>query len=133
MGETSHDVWITTKVKSNLLTKKELQGVKINVYTEIGQVYLLGTVTREQADIAVQVTRNISGVKQVIKGFRYTTANTQKETANNEEQPSKPAPISDLKVQNTTESTTSNSAQETEVIPYIEPVEVGSYQEVDED
>jgi osmotically-inducible protein OsmY len=131
MSEISHDVWITTKVKSNLLTKKELQGVKIKVYTEIGQVYLLGMVTREQAELAVKVTRNISGVKQVIKGFRYTTATTQKKTNTEAKKPSAPAPISELKVQNPSGTDKTVPAQETEVIPYIEPVEVDSYQEQD--
>ncbi|PWI34676.1 hemolysin [Vibrio albus] len=132
MSDISHDVWITTKVKSNLLTKKELQGVKIKVYTELGQVYLLGLVTREQADVAINIARNISGVKQVIKGFRYTTTTTQEDAVSDTPVNEEPAPISDLKVQNPTKPTASDSAQETEVIPYIEPVEVGSYQEKDE-
>lgn len=124
MSEISHDVWITTKVKSKLLTKKELQGVKIKVYTEVGQVYLLGMVTREQAEVAVKVTRNISGVKQVIKGFRYTTATTQEKSSTQAEKSSAPAPISELKVQSPSATDTTTPAQETEVIPYIEPVEV---------
>ncbi|USD64876.1 BON domain-containing protein [Vibrio sp. SCSIO 43136] len=65
----SHDSWITTKVKSSLLTNSELNGVKIKVITEDGEVFLLGLVTNEQADIAVDIARNISGVKRVIKAF----------------------------------------------------------------
>ncbi len=71
MGNISHDSWITTKVKSALLAKSELNGVKVSVITEDNEVYLLGYVSREHADIAAEVARNISGVKQVIKAFQY--------------------------------------------------------------
>ncbi|MFA1565770.1 hemolysin, partial [Vibrio kanaloae 5S-149] len=33
--------------------------------------FLLGLVSREHADIATEVARNISGVKQVIRAFEY--------------------------------------------------------------
>ncbi|MFH4813314.1 BON domain-containing protein [Vibrio alginolyticus] len=67
----SNDSWITTKVKSALLTDSELNGVKVKVITEDGDVFLFGYVTPEQGDRATEIARNISGVKQVIKGFQY--------------------------------------------------------------
>ncbi|ALR93245.1 MULTISPECIES: BON domain-containing protein [Vibrio] len=67
----SNDSWITTKVKSALLTDSELNGVKVKVITEDGDVFLFGYVTPEQSDRATEIARNISGVKQVIKGFQY--------------------------------------------------------------
>lgn len=70
-GQISNDSWITTKVKSALLAKSELNGVKVSVITEDSEVYLFGYVSREHADIATDVARNISGVKQVIKAFQY--------------------------------------------------------------
>ncbi|MCG9596527.1 BON domain-containing protein [Vibrio sp. Isolate25] len=70
VGQISHDSWITTKVKSALLTNSELNGVKVKVITEDKEVFLLGYVSPEQADVAVEVARNISGVKQVIKAFQ---------------------------------------------------------------
>ncbi len=134
MSEVSNDVWITTKVKSRLLTEKELRGIKIKVYTEAGEVYLLGVVTRAQAEIAIEITRNISGVKKVIQGFRYG-----KDEPQVQEEPAPaptPAPISKLSAASasTTHSAVSNDASaasdsNAEVIPYIEPVEVDSYQE----
>ncbi|MDF2153305.1 BON domain-containing protein [Vibrio sp. CAU 1672] len=69
--EISNDSWITTKVKSALLTDGELNGVKIKVITEDREVFLFGYVTTTQADRATEVARNISGVKQVIRGFQY--------------------------------------------------------------
>ncbi|HHX8263898.1 TPA: BON domain-containing protein [Vibrio diabolicus] len=67
----SNDSWITTKVKSALLTDSELNGVKVKVITEDGDVFLFGYVTLEQGERATEIARNISGVKQVIKGFQY--------------------------------------------------------------
>ncbi|MCE7727938.1 BON domain-containing protein [Vibrio campbellii] len=67
----SNDSWITTKVKSALLTDSELNGVKVKVITEDSDVFLFGYVTPEQSERATEVARNISGVKQVVKGFQY--------------------------------------------------------------
>lgn len=67
----SEDSWITTKVKSALLTNSDLNGVKVTVETDDKVVYLFGYITHEKADIATEVTRNISGVKQVIRAFNY--------------------------------------------------------------
>ncbi|MDN2482009.1 BON domain-containing protein [Vibrio agarivorans] len=67
----SRDSWITTKVKSALLTEKELNGVKVKVITEDEEVFLLGYVSHHHADIATDVARNISGVKKVVRAFQY--------------------------------------------------------------
>ena len=67
----SNDSWITTKVKSALLTDSELNGVKVKVFTEDSDVFLFGYVTLKQGERATEIARNISGVKEVIKGFQY--------------------------------------------------------------
>ncbi len=71
----SNDSWITTKVKSALLTSNDLNGLKIKVITENGEVFLLGYVNHKQADIATQIARNISGVKRVVQAFQYNDKN----------------------------------------------------------
>lgn len=70
-AQVSDDTWITTKVKSSLLTDSKLNGVKITVETENNVVYLFGYITHEQAKVATEITRHISGVKQVIRAFNY--------------------------------------------------------------
>ena len=72
----SNDSWITTKVKSALLANAHLNGIKVKVITEDSEVFLLGVVSREHADIATEVTRNVSGVKQVIRAFEYSEEET---------------------------------------------------------
>ncbi|MBV7315641.1 BON domain-containing protein [Shewanella sp. NIFS-20-20] len=67
----SNDTWITTKVKGRMLNAQGLDTSKIKVVTENGEVYLLGLVTKDQANIAVDVARNTAGVRKVIKVFEY--------------------------------------------------------------
>ena len=71
------DSWISTKIKTQLLAHEELKTntSSIKVVTESGVVYLMGEVTHQQADIAVDVAREVSGVQKVIKIFQYTNAN----------------------------------------------------------
>lgn len=71
VGQISNDSWITTKVKSALLANSELNGVKIKVITEDKEVYLLGYVSQQHAELATDIARNTSGVKQVIRAFQY--------------------------------------------------------------
>ncbi|MBY6198627.1 BON domain-containing protein [Vibrio hangzhouensis] len=68
----SNDSWLTTKVKSTLLTDERLNGVKVKVITEDKEVFLLGYVSKEHADIATDIARNVSGVQQVIRAFQFS-------------------------------------------------------------
>ncbi len=65
------DSWITTKIKSQMLANEDLKSGTIKVVTENGTVYLMGKVKRDQADIAVDIARQVSGVQRVIKIFQY--------------------------------------------------------------
>lgn len=65
------DSWITTKIKSQMLATEDLKSSSIKVITEDGTVYLMGIVTQNQADIAVDIARQVSGVQKVVKIFQY--------------------------------------------------------------
>lgn len=65
------DSWITTKIKGAMLADEDLKSSSIKVVTENGIVYLMGTVKRQQADIAVDIARQVSGVQKVVKIFQY--------------------------------------------------------------
>lgn len=67
----SKDTWITSQVRSKMLTKKGLESGSIHLVTEQGTVYLMGIVTQEQALLAVDVARQVSGVTKVVKVFQY--------------------------------------------------------------
>lgn len=68
----SSDAWITTKVKSKLLTVKDLNSSAIKVTTENGVVYLMGKTTRKQAQIAANAARTITGVQKVVTLFEFS-------------------------------------------------------------
>lgn len=70
-GQKSEDVWITSAVKSALLVKPGLRSGSIKVLTENSTVYLMGLVTKEQADLAVDAARRVDGVRNVVKVFEY--------------------------------------------------------------
>jgi osmotically-inducible protein OsmY len=70
-GQKSQDVWLTSAVKSALLVKSGLRSGSIKVITENNTVYLMGLVTKEQADLAVDGARRVDGVRSVVKVFEY--------------------------------------------------------------
>ena len=65
------DSWLTTKAKSLLLSEKHLSSTHIKVVTENGELFLMGLVTRAEADKAIAVARGIDGVERVIQVFEY--------------------------------------------------------------
>jgi len=65
----SNDIWLTSKVKSALLANGDVNAKDIKVVTENSEVFLLGLVTPKEAEIVVEIVRNISGVSRVIKVF----------------------------------------------------------------
>lgn len=65
------DSWITTKVKSKLLVDSRVKATDIKVITENDEVFLLGSVTPAQGDAAADVASRVSGVKKVVKVFKY--------------------------------------------------------------
>jgi osmotically-inducible protein OsmY len=67
----TNDVWLTSKVKTALFSSEEVNGKNIKVITENAEVFLMGIVSKKEADIAVNITRNISGVNRVFKAFEY--------------------------------------------------------------
>ena len=67
----SSDTWITTKIKSKMLATEHLRSSQIKVLTENGSVYMLGEVSRHQANVAVNIARRVAGVQRVIKLFTY--------------------------------------------------------------
>lgn len=65
------DAWITAKIKSQMLATEDLKSGTIKVVTENGTVYLMGVVSKEQADTCVDIARQVSGVQKVVKIFQY--------------------------------------------------------------
>ena len=69
LSQRTKDAWITTKIKTEMLAKPGLHSTGIKVVTEDGVVYLMGILTPEQVELAVNVARQVDGVREVVKVF----------------------------------------------------------------
>jgi osmotically-inducible protein OsmY len=67
----SNDTYITSKVKARFIDANKFQVNHVKVVTEAGTVFLLGLVTRKEADDAVEIARTTAGVKKVVRIFEY--------------------------------------------------------------
>jgi osmotically-inducible protein OsmY len=65
------DVGTTTAVKAQLFANRKLKSNNFKIVTENGVVYILGIATQKQADLAVTIARESSGVKKVVKLIEY--------------------------------------------------------------
>ena len=73
-GTRTGDTYLTSKVKTALLTKNPVAGfdmTRIKVVTVRDTVYLMGLVTPEEGDAVADVARNVNGVEKVVKVFEY--------------------------------------------------------------
>lgn len=69
----ANDSIITGQVKTELVKSKGVDANVIKVVTEGGKVYLLGLVTRAEADAAVAAAQSVGGVTHIVKVFEYIT------------------------------------------------------------
>jgi len=67
----SNDAWLTSKVKSRLIARRDIRGSRIKVVTENSVVYLMGLLTRDHAQKAVEVAQKVFGVQKIVKVFEY--------------------------------------------------------------
>jgi len=71
----ANDTYLTSKVKARFIDIGGSFSVNhVKVVTESGAVYLLGLVTRKEADAAVEIARTSGGVQKVVRVFEYIEA-----------------------------------------------------------
>lgn len=71
LASRSNDTYLTSLVKGQMIKKNLFPANYVKVVTENSVVYLLGMVTRKEADDAVEIARSIDGVDKVVKVFEY--------------------------------------------------------------
>lgn len=69
MVKRADDSLLGTKIRATMIASKGLNSTDIKAVVENGTVYLMGIVSQEQADLAVNAVRQVSGVKRVVKVF----------------------------------------------------------------
>ncbi|ATZ72831.1 osmotically-inducible protein OsmY [Idiomarina sp. X4] len=68
-GVLAGDSWITSKIKLKFASNEAVPATSIKVVTENAEVFLLGNVTQQQANAAIEIARNVDGVERVIKAL----------------------------------------------------------------
>ena len=68
------DSWLVTKVRTVFITNKKIDSGKVKIVVEDGTVYLMGLVTRADADHIAGVTSRVGGVKEVVRVFEFIDA-----------------------------------------------------------
>ncbi len=88
LNRSATDSLITTKVKARLIDAHDIFGNAFKVTTSNSVVYLMGIVTQREADRAVQIARDTTGVSKVVTMFNIISEqqlqdmrNPQKENA----------------------------------------------------
>jgi osmotically-inducible protein OsmY len=75
LGARTNDAFITSKVKARFLDARKFNPLHVKVVTEAGVVYLLGVVTEQEANEAVELARTMSGVRKVVRIFDICRTN----------------------------------------------------------
>ncbi len=71
LGTSSNDTWITTKIRSQLLTSDQVKSSSIKVTTENGEVFLMGLVTPSEGQAAATLASRVAGVKHVTTVYTF--------------------------------------------------------------
>ena len=72
LASRSNDTVTTSKVKARFVEADRFSANFVKVVTERSVVYLMGIVSRHEADAAAQIASTTAGVARVVKVFEYT-------------------------------------------------------------
>lgn len=72
--ERSSDGLISTQIRTRLTVQEGFPSSRAKIFTVGGTVYLMGKLTQAEADMAVGIIKEISGVKRIIKLVDYLPA-----------------------------------------------------------
>ena len=72
IGQRSNDGVLTSKVKARFVEANEFHANHVKVVTERGVVYLMGIVSKPEAEAAARLAAQTSGVTRVVRLFEYT-------------------------------------------------------------
>ena len=70
-GAKAGDVWLSNKVKTRLRFAKNAPHSRVNVVTKNGVIYLMGLVTRKEAETIVNVAKKSYGLQKIVRVFEY--------------------------------------------------------------
>lgn len=65
------DTWLNTRIRTHLAANESIDSSRIRVITENASVYLMGIVTRAEAERIVQAVSQLGGMQRIVKVFDY--------------------------------------------------------------
>ncbi|MBB3183503.1 osmotically-inducible protein OsmY [Halomonas fontilapidosi] len=65
------DTWLRTRIRTSLAANEEIDSGRIRVVTENNSVYLMGIVTRNEAERIVRAVSGVGGMQRIVKVFDY--------------------------------------------------------------
>ena len=71
LASRGNDALITSNVKARMVNNGKFSPQHVKVVTEAGVVHMMGLVTPEEGDAAVEIARTTGGVNRVVKVFEY--------------------------------------------------------------
>jgi osmotically-inducible protein OsmY len=71
LTQRSSDALVTSRVKGGLVDAKDLSASAFKITTERGTVYLLGRVTKREANRATEIARGADGAQRIVTYWEY--------------------------------------------------------------
>ena len=69
-----NDALLVSRIETRLAAARDFDARAFKVVAEAGIVFLMGLVTRDEADIATEIARTTAGARKVVRVFEYVTA-----------------------------------------------------------
>lgn len=67
----TNDNWVQSKIKTIMYATQDFPASRFKVVTDDGVVYLMGLVTEQEGEEAVNLIKDVSGIKRIVKIFEY--------------------------------------------------------------
>jgi osmotically-inducible protein OsmY len=71
ISDRANDTYLTSKIKAKFVAEKNFSANNVKIVTEAKVAYLMGIVTKQEADLATEIARTTDGVEKVVKVFEY--------------------------------------------------------------
>jgi osmotically-inducible protein OsmY len=67
----TNDNWIATKLRSKVLASRDIESERVKLVVENRVVFLMGLLTREEANLVSGIAAETSGVEKVVRVIEY--------------------------------------------------------------
>ena len=70
----ANDIWLRSKIIAQFATDERVPTLNIEVIVENSEVFLMGYLNTQEANAAVDIARNVTGVAKVTRAFEIKTS-----------------------------------------------------------